>query len=133
MNENRSEQDRLDEYVRKLSAFKWTKKRSDAALELSRGYTQQETAEKVGITERTIRRWKKYPEFQAEVNRLSLMVDIAGRAERLRVAMRVIRQIGYNTDRDLLDWLKYAQGETDGVKLDLTALFEDAPPMAGSG
>ena len=131
--QDKSERDRLAEHVRKMSTFKWTKKRSDAALKLAQGYTLQEVADTVGVNERTIRRWKDHPLFQAEVNRLSLMVDISGRAERLRIAMRVVRQIGYDTDRDLLDWLKYAQGETDGVKLDLTTVFEDAASMAGSG
>ena len=74
-------------------------------------------------------------EFSAEVDRLSLMVDIAGRAERLRIAMRLVRAKGYQSDRDLLDWLKYAQSETDGVKLDLTklaALVADEAPLARS-
>ena len=28
------------------------------------------------------------------------------------------------TSKDLLEWLKYAQGETDGVKLDMAMLLE---------
>ena len=56
-------------------------------------------------------------------------------AERLRIAMRLVRAKGYQSDRDLLDWLKYAQSETDGVKLDLTklaALVADEAPLARS-
>jgi hypothetical protein len=38
------------------------------------------------------------------------------------------------TKADLLDWLKFAQSETDGIKLDLAriaaALGADAPSMA---
>lgn len=50
------------------------------------------------------------------------MIDIASRAERLRIAMRAVRQRvrddgTIETDRDVLDWLKYAQGETTGIKL----------------
>lgn len=56
------------------------------------------------------------------------MVGIAARAERLRVAMRVVRQKvkdeNVETDRDLLDWLRFAQRETQGVKLDLAKLEE---------
>lgn len=68
-------------------------------------------------------------EFSAEVDRLSLMVGIASRAERLRIAKRVIRQMVRDdnyvwTEKDLLDWLKFAQGETDGVKLDMAAIAE---------
>lgn len=82
----------------------------------------------VPASERTLWRWKAEPEFDEEVDRLSLMVDIAGRAERLRIARRVIRQKVSDemvtTDKDLLDWLKFAQSETDGVKLDLLSLLE---------
>lgn len=50
------------------------------------------------------------------------MIDIASRAERLRIAMRAVRQKVRadgtpETERDLLDWLKYAQSETIGIKL----------------
>ena len=50
------------------------------------------------------------------------MIDISSRAERLRLAMRVVRQRvradgTLETDRDQLHWLKYAQGETTGIKL----------------
>jgi hypothetical protein len=38
------------------------------------------------------------------------------------------------TDRDLLDWLKFAQSETDGIKLDLAKLAAafgaDEAPLA---
>jgi hypothetical protein len=131
-NENDA-RERLAEEVRFLSGFKWTRKRSDAALSLAEGYTIEETAEAVGVVDRTIYRWKKHPEFEAEVNRLSLMVDISSRAERLRIAMRVVRKLGYETNRDLLDWLKFAQSETDGVKLDLASIFENALAVARGG
>jgi len=116
-----------------MSDFGWTKKRSEAAIHLSLGYTVAETAGIVGIAERTIYRWKNIPEFAEEVDRLSLMTDIAGRAQRLRIAKRMIREKGYKSDKDLLDWLKYAQGETDGVRLDLAALVEAAASVADSG
>jgi hypothetical protein len=50
------------------------------------------------------------------------MIDISSRAERLRMAMRVVRQKvredgTLETEKDLLDWLKYAQSETTGIKL----------------
>lgn len=117
----------------KTSHFKWTKKRGEAALMLAQGYPQEEVAEEVGITRRTIYSWLRHPEFSAEVNRLSLMVNIASRAERLRLAMRIVRELGDKTDKDLLDWLKYAQMETDGVKLDLTSLADAFGLLAGSG
>lgn len=128
-----SEREQLAESVAKMSHFKWTRKREKAAIALGQGYTAQEAAEQAGVCRRTIERWKRHTIFSAEVDRLSLMLDIASRAERLRIAMRVLREKGHKTGRDLLDWLKYAQSETDGVRLDLTSLFEAATSLADNG
>jgi hypothetical protein len=42
--------------------------------------------------------------------------------------MRAVRQKvsdeAVETDRDLLDWLRFAQSETQGIKIDLTRLAE---------
>lgn len=112
-----------------MNNFKWTRKREQAALLLAQGYTEAETSEQVGVTDRTVRYWKADLEFSAEVDRLSLMVNVASRAERLRIAMRAVRQKiaeddTLSTGKDLLDWLKFAQSETDGTKLDLAVIFE---------
>jgi hypothetical protein len=118
------------------SAFRWDEKKSLAAVELAQGKTQQEVAGIVEVSDRAIRKWIAEPDFSAEVDRLSLMVGIASRAERLRLAMRVVRQKTgqeIETDKDLLDWLKFAQSETDGIKLDLTAISEAAASVAESG
>ena len=100
---------------------------------------QDALAEEFGISTSTIHRWMHHPEFSAEVDRLSLMMGIASRAERLRIAMRVARQ-SVNADgtirtrRDILDWLKYAQSETDAIRIELekiaAAFGTDAPPVA---
>ena len=55
------------------------------------------------------------------------MIDISSRAERLRIAMRVVRQRvqaddTVNSYKDVLDWLKYAQSETTGIKLGLSTM-----------
>jgi transposase-like protein len=115
----------------KTSSFKWTPERSQAAILLAEGYTYQEVADEIGKTKRTITAWMGEIEFSAEVDRLSLMCGIASRAERLRLIKRVIRQQAgdkVTTDKDVLDWLKFAQSETDGVKLDLAALFAAVSP-----
>ena len=109
--------------------FKWTRRRERAAVHLAQGHTVAEAAEYARVTERTIYKWRNNLEFQTEVDRLSLMTGIAARGERLRIAMQVIRQKTredgrLRTGRDLLDWLKFAQSETDGAKLDLAAIFE---------
>jgi hypothetical protein len=66
------------------------------------------------------------------------MVVIASRAERLRLAMKVIRQKvakegAIQTEKDLLDWIKFAQSETDGAKLDLAAVLEAMESAEGPG
>jgi len=127
--------------VTKMSPFEWNESRARAAIGLAEGKTQQQVADESDITRRTVQRWLEHPEFAAEVDRLSLMVGIASRAERLRIAKRVIRQIvkddqKIKTDKDLLDWLKFAQGETDGVKVDaakLLAAFGDDPSSSVAG
>ena len=124
----------------KMKQFKWTSKRSDAALALSMGKTEEETAQEVGVARSSITRWKKEIEFAVEVDRLTLMTGIASKAERLRLAKKMIaKQLEKEvpTEKDLLDWVKYAQSETDGVKLnligELAALFTDGASVAGSG
>lgn len=108
----------------KITAFQWDEQRSNAAIGLAAGKTQEEVAEEVGCTRRTLHNWLSHTDFAAEVDRLSLMTDVSSRAERLRITMRVVRakiKDGIpETDKDLLEWLKFAQSETDGVKLDLT-------------
>ncbi len=123
-----------------ISAFEWNEERNRAAVALAEGRTQQDIAAELGITDRTIRNWLDCQEFAEEVDRLSLMIGVANRAERLRLANRVIRQktVGneIETDKDLLDWLKFAQSETDGIKLDLSklaALTQDEAPVADTG
>jgi len=123
--------------VAKMSDFQWNKKRGRAALLLAEGYKNGEVAQEIGICERTLYRWKEHSEFSAEIDRLTHMVGISLRAERLRIAMRVVRsKLQYSlpaTEKDLLDWLKYAQSETDGAKLDLTSLLEAVAQVAGGG
>lgn len=128
------------ESFRKVSGFRWTAKASAAAVALAEGKTREEVAKEVGVSDRTIYNWLAEIDFRAEVDRLSMMVDVASRAERLRLAMRAVRQMrdengALKTEKDLLDWLKFAQSETDGIKLDiakLAALGADDPSVADS-
>ena len=112
-----------------MSAFSWTPQRNAAAAALAGGATQARAAQEAGVTDRTLRRWLADSDFVEEVDRLTLMTGIATRADRLRLAKRVLAQLEdpetgqVRTARDLLDWLKFAQSETDGVKLDLAALL----------
>lgn len=129
------------ENFRSVSAFQWDEQTSAAAIALAEGQTQKEVAAEIGVTDRTIRNWLAETDFAAEVDRLSLMVGIASRAERLRLAQRVVRQKTEGgliaTFKDLLDWVKFAQSETDGAKLDLAAFAaafgQDETPVADGG
>jgi len=118
-----------------MSGFQWNKNRSVAAECLALGYTVAEVAERIGVTERTIYRWKADTDFMTEVDQLTLMSGVSLRAERLRIAMRVIRQKvseeRIKTGKDILDWLKYAQGETDGFKFDFATLLADETAVEG--
>lgn len=117
--------------IRSGSAFEWTAAREKAAIALANGYNQRQAAEVAGVVDRTIRTWLAEPEFIEEIDRLSLMTDIAARAERLRIAKRMIREIQEQaeqaetlpTSKDLLDWLRYAQSETDGASIGLAAFI----------
>jgi uncharacterized protein YerC len=119
-----------------MAEFTWNKKKQEVAILLADGYTGAETSAKTGVSERTIYRWKNDIEFQTEVDRLSLMVGMANKGERLRLAKKIIRKFTakeHPTQKDLLEWVKYAQSETDGIKLDIASLINAATSMAGSG
>lgn len=109
-------------------AFTWNAQRSRAAELLALGYSQVDVSEEVGVTTRTIRNWLSDPEFDEEVMRLTHIRGVALRAERLKTINRVVRELLDReevTQRDLLDWLKFAQSETDGAKLNLTQRLLD--------
>ena len=98
---------------------------------LAEGYTTLEVVAAMQVGERTLYTWRSAAEFKAEVDRLSLMVGIASRAGRLRIAHKVIRQrlveneAIVESEKDVLDWLKFAQSETDGTKSELAASLAD--------
>lgn len=107
----------------------WDETRTKAASLLAMGYKKQHVADEVGVTRMTIYNWLDDPEFAEEVDRLSIMVGIASRAQRLRWANRTIvsrlnEDGSLQSDKDVLDWLKFAQSETDGAKIDLSKLAE---------
>jgi hypothetical protein len=106
--------------------FVWDEQRTQVAISLASGATKQEAADEAGVDRGTVYNWLKFAEFGEEVDRLSLMVGIASRAERLRQAKRVLKSKMKDgvlqSDKDALEWLKFAQSETDGVKLDLGKL-----------
>ena len=129
------------------SPVRWDEQHNLAAVALAEGKTQKEAAAEAGITDRTLRNWLQNIQFSAEVDRLSIICGAASKAERLRIAKRVVRQKCQGelveTDKDILDWVKYLQSETSGVVLNFPALIdgkpaessaesEIPPPVAGS-
>jgi hypothetical protein len=108
--------------------FIWDERRTQAAMMLAQGEAKTAVSEELEIDRVTLYHWLEHPDFAAEVDRLSLMMHISSRAERLRIAMRVARARTQGevpeTEKDLLDWLKFAQSETDGAKIDLSKLAE---------
>ncbi len=107
----------------------WSEKVTNAAVMFAEGYSLSETAKKSGVSERSLSRLRALPEFMNEVVRLTYMVGVANRAHRLQMVNRVIRQKmqvdgTIDTTKDSLEWMKFAQSETDGAKIDLTKLFE---------
>ena len=118
--------------------FLWDDRRTKAAMMLAEGETKTAVSETLEIDRVTLYHWLEHPDFAAEVDRLSLMMHISSRAERLRIAMRVAKARTQGevpeTEKDLLDWLKFAQSETDGAKIDLSKLAELlAGESGGSG
>lgn len=108
-----------------MNTFDWNESRTKAALALAEGQTHAEVAKQCQVSRTTIYNWLSHPIFRAEVDKLTLVIGIATRAERLRLAQRVVRQKTrddgtLDTKADVLDWLKFAQSETDGSKNDLT-------------
>ena len=125
--------------------FDWTHQRGRAAVLLAQGYTNAEVArdEDVNVNRSTIGRWRKHEEFEAEVDRLSLMYGLASKPARLRLIQQAARQFideEGNIDVSgftLLDLLKEARMQMEGVQIgilsELAAINETARPVAGSG
>jgi len=109
--------------VPRVSLFEWDDQKREAASLLAQGHLIKEVAKSVGVNEKTIDRWKRDIDFAGEVDRLSLILDVAGRAERLRIARRVIREKTrgktVRTRKDILLWLEFVQSETTGAKLEI--------------
>src|SRR4030095_1696035 len=120
-----------------MGAFQWTKKAEAAALALANGETREQAALIAQIAESTLYRWLQIPEFSEEVDNLTLITGIARKAERVRIAKRIARRLDETTEKDLLDWLKYVQSATEGIRLglapELAALLKNAGLLAGSG
>lgn len=107
----------------------WDQTRTKAAGLLALGHPKTYVADEVGVHRNTIAAWCDDPEFAEEVDRLTMMIGVASRSERIRLAMRLVRsrlnEEGVpQSEKDVLEWLKFAQSETHGARLDFGRLLE---------
>lgn len=119
------------------SPFAWNPRRAQAAVDLANGYTWSQVEDRVGISETQLWRWTRHPEFSAEVDRLSLLAGVAGKAARVRLLKSAINQQisedgKIDTKKDILDWLKLLRDEMSGLEeRALDQLFEQLTGHAG--
>lgn len=129
-----------------ISEFQWTRNRVKAAELLAEGQTNKQVADEIKVTERTIYNWKQETVFAQEVDRLTLTRDVANRAERVRIARRMLLKKAASgaledleSSKDPIDILKFIQSETNGAIFSvpeleqLAAIIAGTPPVAGSG
>jgi AraC-like DNA-binding protein len=138
-NDNNIELD--PQYMKKT--IEWTPEQGGAAELLAEAYTVEEVADRVGVSPRTIHRWKANPEFAMEVDRLSLISGLSSKAERARTIMKAARNFqnedgSLNTSGNtLLEYLREARMNVDGIRLDLqtaiAALDAENSSVAGEG
>lgn len=110
----------------KPAPFKWDEVTNEACRLLAIGKTQEYVAVQISVPRGTIAHWAVHPEFRNEMNRLTLITGLALRSERIRLAMQIIdKKIAGSSKKDVLDWIKFLQSETDGARIDVTALLSD--------
>jgi hypothetical protein len=119
--------------------FIWTEQRDRAAILLALGHNKAYVAKQVGISDRTVFNWLKEPQFEKEVDDLSLIMGSASKAYRARFINQAILQFKDKEGKldlegtTLLDWLKEARMNAEGVKLgivsELASIVEEKPSM----
>ena len=126
-----------------ISVPDWDPKWDEAVKMLAQGYTIKETAEVVGVTDRTIYNWKNNEAFEAELDRLSVTYGLASKAARTRLLMQMARQkINEDgtlelDDTSLMDIIKEMRMQIEGTRIDITTLYsaisEEARSVARTG
>lgn len=101
---------------KKKAQFVWNETKLKAAAALAKGdKTDEGILPDLGVSKRTLSRWKKHPDFQRKVDEIIADIDIAMKSERIQIAKKVIKQKLQNesdlSSKDLLDWLKYVGEE----------------------
>lgn len=107
----------MAENGRKKTKFVWDDVKLKVAEAIAKGdRSLNEILTECGVSERTVYRWKKHPEFQRKVDEIIQDIDIAQKAERIKIAKKVIKQkLEHDknklSNKDILDWLKYVGEE----------------------
>ena len=84
---------------------------------LASGLSTNEAGEELERDGSTIRRWRQDPKFANQLELAVLNQGAALRAERIRLAKKMLRKVGaVSTKADPLEILRYLQSETDGAK-----------------
>jgi len=112
-------------YVMPDGHIDWNGPAAEIVTYLAAGYSDTDLQRKMGVSRMTTWRLRQVPEFAEELDKLTLVSGISARAERMRLAMRVVRKLEKDAFEKnkigdtLLDWVKFAQSETDGAQLSL--------------
>ena len=104
---------------RKMSKFVWNETKLLACEAIARNENREQIAVRLGIADRTVRRWQEHPDFQLKISKIILEIDITQKSERIKIAKAVIeKKIKAAkdsdedvSDKDLLEWLKYVGTE----------------------
>lgn len=100
-------------------------KKELAALLLARGFNSTLVAEVLKVSRTTLYRWKEDTDYLVLVDELTKDHDLSIRGWRLRFAKRALRDTVARreqadlplSDKDPLDWLKFAREETEGMRI----------------
>lgn len=123
----------------RIKEWVWTEERAKACCMLAEGKSIAGVAKEIGCSTDTIDNWRGAPEFASEVDRLTLMTGIALPAHRMRIIKAAIDQrIAEDgtvlSKKDILEWMKLANEEMEGVRTTLlAALHRDVLDNASPG
>lgn len=109
----------MSEISRKKTGFDWDEVRLKAAELIAKGENRESIAKSLGIADRTIRRWGEHPEFRRKIDEIIQDIDIAQKAERIKIAKKEIQRVrkrleldeDHPTSRDLVALLRYVGEE----------------------
>jgi hypothetical protein len=122
-----------------ISDFEWTPQRVKAAELLAEGRLIKDVAAECECSDHTIYNWRQETVFSQEVDRLTLTRDVANRAERVRIARRMLLKKAASgaiedleSAKDPIEILRFIQSETNGAVCSIPELEQLAAILAGN-